>query len=93
MVHTFDKYKARLIVKHFRQRENIDFLNTFSPITRITSSIRVLISITGDDVSCTILNNEILWNVHFFIISFFYTSLSLNIRFICINVFFTNTPI
>ncbi|CAJ2640978.1 unnamed protein product [Trifolium pratense] len=41
---TVDKYKARLVAKGFRQRENIDFFDTFSPVTRITS-IRVLISI------------------------------------------------
>ena len=39
-----DKYKARLVAKNFRKRKNIDFFDTFSPITRITS-IRVFISI------------------------------------------------
>ena len=39
-----DKYKARLVAKGFRQRKNINFFYTFSPMTRITS-IRVLISI------------------------------------------------
>ncbi|CAJ2637004.1 unnamed protein product [Trifolium pratense] len=43
---TVEKYKARLVAKGFRQRENIDFFDTFSPVTRITS-IRVLISITA----------------------------------------------
>ncbi|GAU11010.1 hypothetical protein TSUD_113030 [Trifolium subterraneum] len=43
---TVEKYKARLIAKGFRQRENIDFFDTFSPVTRITS-IRVLISIAA----------------------------------------------
>ncbi|PNX67522.1 retrotransposon protein putative Ty1-copia sub-class, partial [Trifolium pratense] len=43
---TVDKYKARLVAKGFRQRENIDFFDTFSPVTRITS-IRVLISIVA----------------------------------------------
>jgi hypothetical protein len=43
---TIDKYKARLVAKGFRQRENIDFFDTFSPVTRITS-IRVLISIAA----------------------------------------------
>ncbi|CAJ2638290.1 unnamed protein product [Trifolium pratense] len=43
---TVDKYKARLVAKGFRQRENIDFFDTFSPVTRITS-IRVLISIAA----------------------------------------------
>src|SRR3954466_5224653 len=41
---TIDKYKARLVAKGFRQRENVDFFDTYSPVTRITS-IRVLISI------------------------------------------------
>lgn len=39
-----DKYKAHLVAKGFRQRENIDFFYTFSPVTRITS-VRVQISI------------------------------------------------
>ncbi|PNX87224.1 retrovirus-related Pol polyprotein from transposon TNT 1-94, partial [Trifolium pratense] len=43
---TIEKYKARLVAKGFRQRENIDFFDTFSPVTRITS-IRVLISIAA----------------------------------------------
>ncbi|KAL0556203.1 hypothetical protein IC582_004713 [Cucumis melo] len=41
-----DKYKARLVAKGFRQRKNINFFDTFSPVTRITS-IRVLISISA----------------------------------------------
>jgi len=43
---TIDKYKASLVVKGFRQRENIVFFDTYSPVTRITS-IRVLISIVA----------------------------------------------
>ena len=43
---SIDKYKARLVAKGFRQKENIDFFDTFSPVTRITS-IRVLISIAA----------------------------------------------
>ncbi|CAL0331319.1 unnamed protein product [Lupinus luteus] len=39
-----DKYKARLVAKGFRQRENVDFFDTYSPVTRITS-IRVQISL------------------------------------------------
>jgi len=41
---TIDKYKARLVAKGLRQKENIDFFDTYSPVTRITS-IRVLISL------------------------------------------------
>ena len=41
-----DKYKARLVVKGYKQREGLDYFNTYSPITRITS-IRMLISIAA----------------------------------------------
>ncbi|GJW85916.1 GATA transcription factor 9-like protein [Tanacetum coccineum] len=34
---TIDKYKARLVVKGFRQREGLDFFDTYLPVTRITS--------------------------------------------------------
>ena len=43
---TIDKYKVLLVAKGFRQRENLDFFDTFSPNTRITS-IRILISIAA----------------------------------------------
>ncbi|RZB86742.1 Retrovirus-related Pol polyprotein from transposon TNT 1-94 [Glycine soja] len=43
---TVDKYKARLVAKGFRQRENVDFFDTFSPVTRITS-IWLLISLAA----------------------------------------------
>jgi len=39
-----DKYKARLVAKCFKQRENIYFFDTYSPVTRITPT-RVLISL------------------------------------------------
>ena len=41
-----EKYKARLVAKGFRQKENIDFFDTYSPVTRITS-IRVLFAIAA----------------------------------------------
>ena len=41
-----DKYKARLVVKGYKQREGLDYFDTYSPITRITS-IRMLIAITA----------------------------------------------
>ena len=43
---TIDKYKARLVVKGFRQREGLDYFDTYSPVTRITS-IRVLIALAA----------------------------------------------
>ena len=43
---TIDKYKARLVAKGFTQKEDLDFFDTFSPVTRVTS-IRVLIAIAA----------------------------------------------
>ena len=43
---TIDKYKARLVAKGFKQKEDLDFFDTFSPVSRITS-IRLLISIAA----------------------------------------------
>ena len=39
-----DKYKARLVVKGYKQREGIDYFDIYSLVTRITS-IRMLIAI------------------------------------------------
>ena len=41
-----EKYKARLVVQGFRQKEGLDFFDTYSPVTRITS-IRILIAIAA----------------------------------------------
>ena len=41
---TIDKYKARLVVKGFRQKEGLDYFDTYSPVTKITS-IRLLIAL------------------------------------------------
>ena len=41
-----EKYKARLVAKGFKKKENIDFFDTYSPVTRITS-IRVLFAIAA----------------------------------------------
>ena len=43
---TVEKYKARLVAKGYRQRENVDFFDTYSPVTKITS-IRALIAIVA----------------------------------------------
>jgi len=63
---TVDKYKAHLVAKGFRQKENIDIFDTYSLVTRITS-IRVLISIAvvynlighQMDVKTAFLNGEL----------------------------------
>ena len=41
-----DKFKARLVAKGFKQKADLDFFDTFSPVTRITS-IRLLIAIAA----------------------------------------------
>ncbi|GJX64041.1 retrovirus-related pol polyprotein from transposon TNT 1-94 [Tanacetum coccineum] len=43
---TIDKYKARLVIKGFRQREGLDYFDTYSPVTRITS-IRMILAIAA----------------------------------------------
>ena len=63
---TVDRYKARLVAKGFKQKEGLDFFDTYSPVTRITS-IRVLIVIATlhnleihqMDVKTTFLNGEL----------------------------------
>ena len=39
---SIDKYKAKLVAKGYRQKEGVDFFDTYSPVTQITS-IRMLI--------------------------------------------------
>ena len=63
---TIDKYKARLVVKGYRQKEGLDLFDTYSPVTRITS-IRMLIALVAVhdfkihqmDVKTTFLNGEL----------------------------------
>ncbi|GJZ45602.1 calcineurin B-like protein 4 [Tanacetum coccineum] len=43
---TVDKYKARLVIKGFRQREGLDYFDTYSLVTRITS-IRMILAIAA----------------------------------------------
>ena len=63
---SIDKYKARLIAKGFKQKKGLDFFDTYSPVTRITS-IRLLIAIATlydleihqIDVKTAFLNGEL----------------------------------
>ena len=43
---SIDKFKARLVAKGFKQKADLDFFDTFSLVTRITS-IRLLIAIAA----------------------------------------------
>jgi hypothetical protein len=43
---TIDKFKTRLVAKGFKQKADLDFFDTFSPVTRI-ASIRLLIAIAA----------------------------------------------
>ncbi|KAJ0462894.1 putative RNA-directed DNA polymerase [Helianthus annuus] len=43
---SIDKYKARLVIKGFRQKEGLDYFDTYSPVTRITS-IRLVLAIAA----------------------------------------------
>ena len=61
-----DKFKARLVAKGFKQKADLDFFDTFSLVTRITS-IRLLIAIVAIfdlkihqmDVKTTFLNGDL----------------------------------
>ncbi|GJZ77818.1 retrovirus-related pol polyprotein from transposon TNT 1-94 [Tanacetum coccineum] len=63
---TIDKYKARLVIKGYRQREGLDYFDTYSPVTRITS-IRMILAIAAlrnleihqMDVKMTFLNGDL----------------------------------
>ncbi|GKF93602.1 zinc finger, CCHC-type containing protein, partial [Tanacetum coccineum] len=34
---TIDKFKARLVIQGFRQKERIDYFDTYAPVARITT--------------------------------------------------------
>ena len=43
---SIDKYKVKLVIKGYKQKEGLDYFDTYSPVTRI-SSIRMLIAIAA----------------------------------------------
>ena len=43
---TIDKYKARLVIKGYRQLEGIDYFDTYSPVSSKTS-IRIIIALAA----------------------------------------------
>ena len=63
---TIDKYKARLVIQGFRQKEGIDYFDTYAPVARI-STIRLLLALAAIhnlvihqmDVKTAFLNGEL----------------------------------
>jgi hypothetical protein len=63
---SLDKYKARLVAQGFTQQLGIDFVDTYSPVTKFTS-IRIIMCIVAKmdlelhqlDVKTTFLNGEL----------------------------------
>lgn len=63
---TVEKFKARLVAKGYKQRENVDFFDTYSPVSRLVS-IRVLFAVAAIhelivhqmDVKTAFLNGEL----------------------------------
>ncbi|KAK3030753.1 hypothetical protein RJ639_036557 [Escallonia herrerae] len=61
---TIEKYKARLVVKRYRQKEGLDYFDTYSPVTRITF-IQILIAAINNleihqmDVKTAFLNGDL----------------------------------
>ena len=63
---SIDKYKARLVIKGYRQTKGLDYFDTYSPMTRI-NSIRTVLAIVAlrnleihqMDVKTTFLNREL----------------------------------
>jgi hypothetical protein len=63
---TIERYKARLVIKGYSQKERENLFDTYSPVARLTT-IRVLLSLASShgilvhqmDVKTTFLNGEL----------------------------------
>lgn len=68
---SIDKYKARLVIKRYRQREYLDNFDTYSHVTRINFIWMILaiaalhnFEVNQIDVKATILNVDLEKNLH-----------------------------
>ena len=43
---TIDKFKARLVIKGYKEKEGLDYFDTYPPVTRINSIRMVLVIVT-----------------------------------------------
>lgn len=63
---SIDKYKARLEIKDYKQRGDLDYFDLYSPVVRITS-IRLILATEGlrnievhqTDVKTTLVNRDL----------------------------------
>ena len=44
---SIDKYKARLVIKGYKQTKGLNYFDTYSPVIRIINSIRIVLAIAA----------------------------------------------
>lgn len=62
---TINNYKTRLVAKRLKKKKDIDFFNTYSPVTKITTILLISIATLHEleihqmDIKITFLNSEL----------------------------------